>query len=172
MKDPYIVLAEKTIENYIRLGKKIKLPEDLPIEFYKKKAGVFVSLHHKVTDELLGCIGTYAPTQSCLAKEIINNAISAAMADPRFEPITKEQLSELKISVDILSPLDKIKDINELNPKKYGIYIISNDGRSALLLPDLEGVSTVEDQISITRQKGSIDIDEPITIYRFTVDRH
>lgn len=170
--DTYIDLARQSIDNFIINGTVIDVPQNLPEKFYKIKAGVFVSLHHIITGELLGCIGTYLPAQKNICLEIINNAISAATADPRFLGLSKKDLPNLAISVDILSPLEIVKNQNELDPKKYGIYIKTSDQRSALLLPNLPGVNTLSEQLSITRQKGGIKQNEPITIYRFTVERH
>lgn len=171
-KDYHIHLAKEVIKEHILFQKRLDLPKNLPNEFYAQKAGVFISLHHKENKELLGCIGTFLPTKECLGEEIIDNAIAAASSDPRFLPVRKENLSSLHVSVDVLGALNMVKDIDQLNPKKYGIFVKTGDGRSALLLPDLVGVDTVEQQIHITCQKGGIDISEDIKIYRFKVNRH
>lgn len=171
-KDSYLDLAYRAIKNFIIDGIIINLPKNSAIELSTRKAGVFVSLHDKNTNDLMGCIGTYQPTQQNIGLEIINNAISAATADPRFLAISEKDLSRLSVSVDILSPLEKINDQRGLDPKKYGIYIKTDDQRSALLLPKLSGVDTIAQQLSITRQKGGIGQNEPVTIYRFIVERH
>lgn len=164
----YINLAKQAIKHYLQTGEVLKVPKVME-KVYQKKAGVFVSLHKK--GDLRGCIGTYLPTKENLAEEIINNAISAAFDDPRFEPLKKEELDDLEISIDVLSGLEKVKKTKELDSKKYGIFIKSSRS-SALLLPDLEDVDTVNKQIEITRQKAGITEDEPIEIYRFTVKRY
>lgn len=171
-KDSYLDLAYQAIKNFIIDGIIIDLPKNSAIELSTRKAGVFVSLHEQKTNELMGCIGTYQPTQQNIGLEIINNAISAANADPRFLAISEKDLSRLSIAVDVLSPLEKINDQRELDPKKYGIFITNSSQCSALLLPNLPGVNTLSEQLSITRQKGGISQNEPITIYRFTVERH
>jgi len=108
-----------------------------------------------------------------MEEEIVANAISAATCDPRFYPVTVDELSHLDISVDVLGPAEEVKDRKELDPKRYGIIVRTLDGRQALLLPDLEGVETVEQQIRITCRKGSIDPEaDQYRIYRFEVERH
>jgi len=183
----YISLAKQAIENYIKEGKIISLPEGLPEEFLTRKAGTFVTIMKD--KDLRGCIGTYLSTRENIAEEIIHNAIAAATEDYRFGPVQAEELSYLSYTVYILSEPELVKDIKELDPKKYGIIvktmpITSPNGtdvifnghipyKSGLLLPDLDGVDTVEQQISIACQKGGIDpLREKILIYKFTVEKH
>jgi AMMECR1 domain-containing protein len=111
------------------------------------------------------------PTTESIACETINNAISAATRDPRFGPVSAAELPDLEYSVDVLSPPEKINDTSGLDPRKYGIILKSGHKRG-LLLPDLEGVDTVEEQVRITRLKAGILPDEPVEIYRFTVSRY
>jgi len=169
-KDFPVQLARKTLEEYLQEKKKINLPAWTP-DIFKKKAGVFVSLHKK--GKLRGCIGTFLPTQSNITHEIINNAISAATKDPRFLPVEKQELKEIDISVDILSQPKKISSLEELNPKKYGI-IVSRGGQRGLLLPNLKEVDTIKYQVEIAKQKaGLFDIPtNKLTIQRFTVKRY
>jgi len=129
----------------------------------------FVSLKKK--GNLRGCIGTFIPTQENIAQEIIKNAISAAVDDPRFSPVTISELGDLTISVDVLSPPEEISDISELDPKKYGV-IVSSGYKKGLLLPDLEGVDTAEEQVDIARRKAGIYPDEKVKLYRFEVKRY
>ena len=144
------------------------LPEDLPPEM-EGRAGVFVSL--KVNDELRGCIGTFEPTAKNIAAEIRKNALSAALHDPRFSPVTERELDDIIYSVDVLSEPELIDDPTQLDAKTYGV-IVESRGRRGLLLPDLAGVDTVDEQIKIARRKGGIPEDAPISIWRFTVERH
>lgn len=163
-------LARKTLEEYLSFGRKINPPAFIP-EKFRGKAGVFVSLHKK--GKLRGCIGTFLPTRENIVEEIIENAISAATRDPRFPPVRLEELQDIDISVDILSPPEPVKSIKELDPKKYGI-IVSKGWRRGLLLPDLEGVDSVESQIEIAKQKaGLFNMPlEEIEIQKFTVERY
>jgi len=168
--DPYLKLAKDTIETYLKTKQIPPLPKDLPQEMLKKKAGAFVSIHQK-SGELRGCIGTFLPTKPNLALEIITNAISSATQDPRFPPITEEEIDNLTYSVDILSsPKPAIK--KQINPKKYGLIVIAEDGRKGLLLPDLPGVETSEQQIAICCQKAGIGPQEKVEFQIFTVARH
>ena len=168
-KDEYVNLAKKTIETYIKDKIKIKVPTSISNELLNKKAGVFVSIHK--LGKLRGCIGTFLPTTNSIAEEIINNAISASTKDHRFSAITEDELKFLKINVDVLSKPESIKSKEELDPKKYGI-IVTNGLRKGLLLPDLEGIDTVDEQIAIAKNKAGIMKDEDISLERFEVVRH
>lgn len=164
-----VQLARQSIIYYLKNKKRLPLPDNLPPELTEKRAGVFVSL--KKNGKLRGCIGTFLPTQDNIALEIIENAISAAFHDPRFSPVTLNEVDKLTISVDILTAPEEVKDISELDPKKYGI-IVSHGYKKGLLLPDLEGVDTVEQQIDIARQKAGIYFNEDFKIERFEVKRY
>lgn len=168
LKDYIINLAREAIKVYLKEGKLIS-PPNLP-EYLKRKAGVFVSLHKKSTGELRGCIGTIIPATSNVAEEIIRNAISSATEDPRFLPLDLSELEDIEISVDVLSPLEEIRDISELDPKRYGI-VVEKGWRRGVLLPDLEGVNTVEEQLRIALMKAGISPSENFKIYRFSVER-
>jgi len=167
-KHPMVELAEKTIEKYVTDGEKIKPPEDLPPEMCAK-SGVFVCL--KKHGELRGCIGTFMPSTEDVAHEVIQNAVSAATQDPRFMPVTPEELCDIECSVDVLGEPEPVKDLDQLDPKRYGV-IVSSGQRRGLLLPDLDGVDTVDDQIAIAKQKAGIGLTEPIQIHRFEVKRY
>jgi AmmeMemoRadiSam system protein A len=165
---PLVALAHEAIENYIEKGCILEPPEKLGPEM-KNQAGVFVSLHK--FGHLRGCIGTFEPSQDNVAREVIMNAISSATRDPRFSPVTAEELGDLKINVDVLTTPEPIDDIKNLDPKRYGL-IVECGYRKGLLLPDLEGVDNVEQQIDICRQKAGISPDEPVDMYRFEVKRY
>lgn len=164
----FVELAKQSIEAFVRAGRTISPPEPLSPEM-KDKAGVFVSI--KKQGHLRGCIGTFMACHDNIAVEIIKNAVSAATRDPRFDPVKDDELDELTYSVDVLSPPEKITDPSELDPKIYGI-IITSGSRKGLLLPDLENVDTVEEQLRITRGKAGILPDEKIDIFRFRVQRY
>lgn len=168
-EDSYITLARKTIEEYLTTGKKISIPEDLPEEMIKQHAGVFVSIHEE--NNLRGCIGTIRPIKNNIAEEIIENAISAATRDYRFNPIEIEELPYLEISVDVLNEPEDISSLDELDVKKYGV-IVSCGMKRGLLLPNLEGIDTVEEQVRIAKIKGNITDREEVTLQRFEVIRH
>jgi AmmeMemoRadiSam system protein A len=193
-----VELAKKTVETYIKKGKIISSPDDLPKEFLERKAGTFVTIEKN--GNLRGCIGTYLPTRRHIAEEIIYNSIAAATEDYRFGSIQKEELPYLSYTVYILSEPELVKDLKDptkfseekfrragLDPKKYGIIVktvpitpsgdVVFDGhfipKTGLLLPDLEGIDTIEQQISIACQKGEIDpLKEKISIYKFTVEKY
>ena len=169
--DKYVELARNTIAEYITNGR-VYVPsmEELTEEMMTARAGAFVSVHEH--GELRGCIGTIEPVRDTLTEEIISNAISAATRDPRFPEITPDELDDLVINVDILTEPEEIASRDELDVKRYGV-IVQKGWRRGLLLPDLEGVDTVDYQIAIARRKAGIGFDEPgVTMYRFEVIRH
>ncbi len=165
---PIVELAKRAVEEYIRTGRAVPVPEALIPEM-KERAGVFVCL--KKDGQLRGCIGTFMPACSNVAEEIVRNAISAACQDPRFFPVGEEELASLEYSVDILSPPERVHDVKDLDPKKYGV-ILAKSGMRGLLLPDLEGVDTAEEQIRIAKMKAGIALGEDVEIYRFEVRRY
>lgn len=169
--DKYVLLARKTIETYLRTGR-ILSPEgaDIPEGADTVRAGAFVSLHRH--GALRGCIGTIAPVRASLAEEIVRNAVAAATEDPRFRPLTERELEDLEIGVDVLGEAEDISSPAELDVKRYGV-IVTKGWRRGLLLPDLDGVDTVEDQVSIACRKAGLSPDEPgIRLQRFEVVRH
>lgn len=168
---PLVALARKAVESYVRHGKVISPPPPSEmIPEMRERAGVFVSL--KKRGRLRGCIGTYLPTCRNVAEEVIRNAIAACSEDPRFDPVREDELPFIEYSVDVLSEPEPVEDISELDPKVYGVIVEAVDGRRGLLLPDLEGVDTVEEQIDIASRKAGILPGEPIKIYRFRVRRY
>ena len=168
-EDDYIRLARQTIDTYIRTGRTINVPQDLDQEMLNQRAGVFVSI--KEDGRLRGCIGTIQSVYSSIAEEIIANAISASTKDPRFSPIEPWELDRLTISVDVLGEKEKINSPDQLDPKRYGV-IVTKGRKRGLLLPNLEGVDTVEEQIAIAKRKAGIREEEQAELERFEVIRH
>ena len=167
--DPYVRLARASIAAWVTRRARISLPENLPEEMTSRRAGAFVSIHKN--GQLRGCIGTISATRESVAEEIAANAVSACSRDPRFRPVTVDELRYLDISVDVLGEPEPVASPAELDVKRYGV-IVSCGTRRGLLLPDLEGVDTVEEQIRIARQKGGIGEHEPFCLQRFEVVRH
>jgi AmmeMemoRadiSam system protein A len=148
----------------------MEMPQDLPAELISRRAGAFVSIHEH--GKLRGCIGTISPVRDCLAQEIIDNAVSASTRDPRFDPIRPAELKWLEISVDVLGDPEPVSSPDELDVKRYGV-IVTKGRKRGLLLPDLDGVDTVEEQISIAKSKAGIaDWDKKVELQRFEVVRH
>lgn len=165
---PHVELALRAITAYVTDGETVIPPKEISEELCGR-AGVFVSL--KKYGELRGCIGTISPVQQSVAHEIVENAISAATRDPRFLPVEQEELPTLTCSVDVLFEAEPIDDPTHLDPVKYGV-IVESGMRRGLLLPNLEGVDTVEQQIDIACRKAIIRPSEPIKLYRFEVKRY
>lgn len=182
-ESPIVAFARNYAEEYIRNGDKtdiVSLAEKCGLEdrFYSETAGTFVSI--KKNGELRGCIGTIQATQNSIVKEVAENAVSACSRDPRFMAVKEDELGELTYSVDILGQAEPADDVSRLDPDRYGV-IVTQGGKRGLLLPDLEGVDTAEDQILIACQKAGIMIErydsldallKDITIERFEVVRY
>lgn len=164
-----VQLARNSIMHFLETKQKMVQPKKLPPELANHQAGVFVSI--KKGEHLRGCIGTFLPAQKNVALEIIENAISAATRDPRFSPVKMIEMNDLSISVDILSPPQEIEDISQLDPKKYGV-IVSSGSKKGLLLPNLDGVDSVELQIDIAKRKAGIFPGEKIKLSRFEAKRY
>jgi len=168
---PLVQLARQTVETFVRQGRTLDPPDNLSPEM-RQRAGTFVSLHDRF-GQLRGCIGTILPIQTNVAQEIIQNAISAATRDPRFSPVRPDELDGLDVKVDVLTTPEPISGPEELDPKRYGVIVQDGQGwRRGLLLPDLDGVDTVEYQVDIARRKAGIGPDEPVKLERFEVIRY
>ncbi|NMB25644.1 MAG: AmmeMemoRadiSam system protein A [Firmicutes bacterium] len=162
-------LARKTVEalakdEAVPECTRVNLPQDLPVS-----AGVFVSI--KKHGELRGCIGTIGPTKPDLVSEVVYVAGQASTADPRFDPIAPDELKDLSYSVDVLGPPELVDDLDDLDPKRYGV-IVEAGRRKGLLLPDLEGIDSVAQQVSIARSKAGIGQNEDVKLFRFSVQRY
>lgn len=165
----YVKLAKSSLEYYIKNREIMDMPINLSDKLLKERYGAFVTI--KLDNVLRGCIGTIGPTRDSLGEEIIHNAIAAGTEDPRFPPVTEEELPYLEYSVDILYPPETIDSTEELDVKRYGV-IVSKGFRKGLLLPNLEGVNTVEEQLSIALSKAGIGKHEDYKIERFQVERY
>lgn len=172
-EDSYVSLARQSLEHYVRTGRMMPFDtvhEALPEEMTGTRAGVFVSIHKD--GALRGCIGTISPVCRNVAEEIIQNAVSAGIHDPRFPSVREEELALLVYSVDVLGETEPVSGPEELDVKRYGV-IVTKGRRRGLLLPNLDGVDTVSAQIGIARQKAGIRPDEEeVQLERFEVIRH
>lgn len=171
--DPFVELAKLTVHHFTRHK---SAPTDIPVEIHRALAGqraaTFVSLH-TLDGELRGCKGTLEPWHETVEAEVIHNAISACSRDSRFPPVRPEELDNLEIHVDVLSPMESIQSPSQLDVKKFGVLVSTADGRRGVLLPDIETIDTVEDQIAIACRKAGINPRrEAFTMERFTTTRH
>lgn len=166
---PLVKIAKDAVELYVREGKTLPVSnEDLSPDL-RERAGVFACL--KINGNLRGCIGTFQPTEPTIAHETVKNAISAATCDPRFLSVRTEELDRLEYTVDVLTPPEPVADMSGLDARRYGV-IVQAGGRRGLLLPDLEGVNTVKDQVAIAMQKAGIPQGTPVNLFRFEVKRY
>lgn len=168
--DPVVWLARMSVEGFVTSGRPIGVPSGLPDDLLSARAGVFVSLHEM--GELRGCIGTIAPTQDNLALEIIRCGVLACSDDPRFPPVAEDELAFLEYSVDVLEEPEQINSLDQLDVLEYGV-IVTLGWRRGLLLPNLEGIDSVEQQVAIAKRKAGIPSAEPnVALQRFRVVRH
>lgn len=170
---PLVQLARKTIEYYVREGQELEPPRELLVEM-QRRAGAFVTIRRH--GQLRGCIGTIQPTCDNVAEEVIRNAIAAATRDPRFSPLSPSELADLEVKVDVLGEPEPVSGPEELDPKRYGLIVqsVRHTWKRGLLLPDLEGIDSVEKQVFWTRhhKAGITDPDEPVEMFRFEVMRY
>ena len=162
-------IARESLRYFMSHGSILQESKEKLTPELENRTGAFVSL--KKQGQLRGCIGTILPTQANAAGEIIRNAVSAATEDPRFTRVSSAEINDLEISVDLLGAPERVFTLEELDPKRYGV-IVRRGGRSGLLLPDLEGVDTVEEQVTIACRKAGINPDEVRELYRFEVVRY
>lgn len=169
---PHVRLARLSLEHYLRHQQLLsRVPPEIATALKGQQAGAFVSLHTR-NGELRGCIGTLSPCHPSLVEEILENAISAGTRDYRFRPVTLEELVGLEIKVDVLSKAESIHSSQDLDPRRYGVIVTNAEGRRGVLLPDLEGVDTAEEQIRIACRKAGIDPRSGnYYLQRFTVER-
>jgi AmmeMemoRadiSam system protein A len=160
-------LARQAVEHYVGSGRLVDPPADLP-PVLRERSGTFVTL--RALGKLRGCIGTLAPTRPDIAREIIACAVAAARHDPRFPPVRLDELARLAYEVDLVGSLQPVEGPHALDPRLYGV-LVEADTRRGVLLPDLDGVDTAEQQIAIARRKAGLAPDAPVQLYRFAVRR-
>ena len=171
-KTIYTKIALKSIKEFLETGRTTKIEsEEIPIELREKKA-CFVSLHIAKNNNLRGCIGTIEPVRENLYQEIIKNAVSAASRDTRFNPLALSEFNSITLSVDVLSIPKKKNDLQNHNPKTHGLIISDGNYRRGILLPNLEGIDTAQQQEDIVMQKAGIHLtNSNLKYYTFTVER-
>ena len=168
--DPHVALARLSVETFVNEHRVADVPADVPQELLDARAGAFVSLH--AYGDLRGCIGTISATCANIAEEIIQNGISACSRDYRFHPVRPDELDYLEYSVDVLGKAEPIDSPDQLDPARYGVIVTKGWARG-LLLPNLDGVDTVDVQLAIAKQKAGIPVDETnVQLERFEVVRY
>jgi MEMO1 family protein len=162
-----LALAREAVERYVRTGLVTERPPDVP-GVLGRPSGVFVSL--RVAGRLRGCVGTLAPARPDAAREIVACAIAAASTDPRFPPVRPDELAQLRYEVDVVGVVEDVADPADLDPKIFGV-LVEGEGRRGVLLPDLEGVDSVDRQIAIARSKAGLAAGAAVRLSRFRVHR-
>lgn len=163
-------LAREAVEAYATRARAID-PPARPEPVLRPRRAAFVTLWKE--GELRGCIGTVSPVTPSLAHEIIRNAISACCRDPRFGPVTPDELPLLSYAVSVLETPEPIETPDELDPARFGLYMVSRDEprRTGLLLPGIEQIRTAAQQVDAVRRKGGIGRHDPVDLFRFEVTR-
>ncbi len=167
-------LAREAVLFYLKTGKRLPVEQARQIlpdpKIWTERKACFVSLKERRNGSLRGCIGTIEPTCPSLGEEIIRNAIAGATQDPRFEPVSLAELQDLVFSVDVLGQPERVSGPESLDPKRFGV-IVEKGNRRGVLLPDLEGVDTVDEQLFIASRKAGLPGPEGADLWRFTVER-
>ena len=135
-----------------------------------ERHGVFVTIRGP-RRKLRGCVGTLTPHFANTAEETWHVARDAAFLDGRFAPVGAHELEHLRFEVSVLFPLEEVTSTAELDPRRYGVVLTTEDNRRGMLLPDVKGIKTVEQQLATARLKGGIGEFEPVRIQRFAVKK-
>lgn len=172
--DPYALLARRAIIHWLQRGEMMEPPPDLPAEMVHTRAGVFVTLFEKKPaggEAFRGCLGSIWPKRESIAAEIISIAIASAQYDPRCQPVRLDEMERIEITVSVLEEPVPIKSRDELDPRVFGV-VVSGRGCQGLLLPDLPGVDTVEQQLEIAARKAGLEVAQVERMLRFRVQKH
>jgi AmmeMemoRadiSam system protein A len=164
---PLVRLAVQAVEHFIETGKSLPCPNPLPDDL-KQKASAFVTIKNQ--DSLRGCIGTMTPKHTNLAEEVIRNAILSANEDPRFDPVEKRELQSLRFSVDVLTPFEKINDLEEHNVKQFGL-LVRGEGKQGVLLTNLDNIKNANQQLKVCLRKGVFKNNNTYELFRFKIKR-
>lgn len=159
-RPPLYAIARQAIRARLR-GEPYAPPAD-----DRPAAGVFVTL--RKDGDLRGCVGSVVPQSGSLSEETARMAPEAAFGDDRFPPVEAEELPDLHLEVSVLEPPEPVEDPSTLDPAVYGV-IMTSGWRRALLLPEIEGLDTVEQQLQAVRRKAGIRPDAPVRLERFRV---
>lgn len=163
-------LARNAVEAYVLKWQVVEPPLTPGALLLSRPSACFVSIK-TVERQLRGCVGTVEPEKSTLAEEVIANAIKAATRDPRFSPVSADDLTSLRYSVDVLGSLEQAQ-FEDLNPAIFGVVVTDQSGsRRGLLLPDIESIETAAQQISVAAKKAGIKTGEPLRLFRFPTRR-
>jgi AmmeMemoRadiSam system protein A len=146
-------------------------PAPAPSPIMDRRAGVFVSLHKG--DALRGCIGHIEPDQP-LSRAVSGSAIAAASTDPRFAPVTTEEMMELEIELSILGPLERIAGVGDFEIGRHGL-VVERGWNRGLLLPQVAVAWgwDAEAFLSQTCHKAGLPLDawkSAATIWRFEAE--
>ncbi len=165
---PLVQLARDAIRYHLEFRKSLVVSSDLKSKF-SAPTGVFVTLF--LNEALRGCVGSLQPQTNTLAQEVVRNAVLAGFNDPRYDPVSKKDIEKLDIHIEAITPSEPVEDLSTLDPEVDGL-IVRSGKKQGVLLPAIEGVDTVEQQIKICRSKGKIKSSESVTYFRFRVEQH
>lgn len=175
-----IKLVRAAVTLWINEGKKLDFDSyaednietaELLERLKNQRTGVFVSIVKN--NRPRGSMGTINPVADNIAEEIIRNSIEASMYDPQFVPVRPEEIDELNFEVNVLDPPERVDDISELDPEKYGV-IVEQGLKRGVVLPGIREIKTAEEQLELAKERAGIneitDSWDPMLISRFTVE--
>lgn len=161
-------IAQRAVEHYIKHGDLLPIDFPLSASMLSQKA-CYVTVYEKPGYHVRGVFGRPTPAQPTLAHEIVFNTIEVVRRQEKSH-IRPVDVPHLKYAISVLGPLERILDASHLNPDRFGLYVLSDRGHSAVILPQRTGIETGEEQISTAfREAGINSPDESVTMYRFLV---
>ena len=163
--------AQEAIIAFLESGRKLYIPDtDIPDEL-KISQACFVSLYES-NGRMRGCMGTIKPRNKWLYHEIVDNAIFAAFEDDRYIPLMEGELDDIVLKVETVSKPEKIQNLKDLDPERYGIIVRSRENSEGVLLPQCEGINTIDEQVNLAMEKGNINPAEKpdLEIFRFNIE--
>lgn len=170
-KTNYAKIAYDAILFFVSTGKVKEIDQSKISQDLKLNRASIVSVLDS-DDNLISNFGGIEPKKSNLYEEIIENSIGAA-ENKESRSISSDDLSKIKVYVDVLSVPHIVEDFSELKPHKHGLFIKDSKGNAGYIMPNLKGVKTHEKQIDIIREKYGIkDKLDVLEIRYFKVTRY
>jgi AMMECR1 domain-containing protein len=163
-----VKLAKTVAEYYVKTQTVPVLSTQQPTELLLQRA-CYVYLYQKPGQRLRAVFGRPLPQYNNLAQEITAHTI-AAISQYKHITIRRADLSSISYSVAVLEAVQRINDYHHLDPHRYGLYLLSDQGKTSVILPQRPGIETAQDQFATALRESGINLrQEAITLYRFGV---
>lgn len=164
----HVQLATQAARHFVMQGAPLPMPAYLPSDLQRQQA-CYITVYEDPGRRFRTMYGTPLPVTGSVAEEIITNTVSALKQETN-RVIRQADLNDLHFEVALLGPLERINGPEHLNPKQYGVYVRSDRGKVAVILPHRIGIETAEDQFAtVLRESGIHPQQESATVYRFPV---